>query len=77
MRHRWDNKLSREIQTVKCIKCGLYKETHYPMCYMYYYDPKEPNSHYPRVAPECRGYMIELNKSKLCGQTNQKDIKHP
>jgi hypothetical protein len=23
-RHRWDNKLSKEVQTVQCVKCGLY-----------------------------------------------------
>ncbi len=64
MNHKWDNKLSKKIQTIRCIKCGLYKESHYPMGYMYFWDSKEVTNHYPHFAPECRGYIIELAKQK-------------
>lgn len=62
-RHRWDNKLSKEVQTVQCVKCGLYKERHYPMRYMYYYDPNDQveGNYSPRYAPECRGYKIIIH----------------
>lgn len=36
MKHKWSNKLSKQKQFAKCLRCNCIKETHFPLGIIYF-----------------------------------------